>query len=79
MACTGRMDVREVAEIIVLQEGGRPVREVVLWLWGVERRLELCSQVWRSQVAWPGTVGFIETTIFAEDASGVAFGWMPVL
>ncbi len=27
------MDVREVAEIVVLQEGG-PAREVVLWLRG---------------------------------------------
>ncbi len=26
----GGMDVREVAEIVVLQEGGRPVREVDL-------------------------------------------------
>lgn len=32
------MDVREVAEIIVLQEGGRPVRKVILWL-RAERRL----------------------------------------
>ncbi len=29
----GGMDVREVAEIVVLQEGGRPGREVDLWLW----------------------------------------------
>ncbi|PBK81138.1 hypothetical protein ARMGADRAFT_1171526 [Armillaria gallica] len=37
----GGMYVREVAETVVLQEGGRPVREVAV---GAELRLGLCSQ-----------------------------------
>ncbi|PBK76402.1 hypothetical protein ARMSODRAFT_948196 [Armillaria solidipes] len=40
---------------------------------GAEHRRALCSQVWRTRVDRPGTVRFIETTVFVEDTSGAGF------
>ncbi len=46
----GGMNVREVAEIVVLQEGGRPMWEVDLWLW--ERNICARRPGGRVSTAW---------------------------